>query len=71
MEMPKVTQKHESLYVFAGEWIGAEKMHAGPMGPGGGDFARCIADSMTVEPEKKGKRGTNWNNCLTPAKAGV
>ncbi|HEY2513113.1 MAG TPA: DUF1579 family protein [Polyangiaceae bacterium] len=35
MEMPKVTKDHEKLYVFAGEWAGEEKMHPGPMGPGG------------------------------------
>lgn len=35
MEMPKVTDQHERLYVFAGEWTGPEKMLPGPMGPGG------------------------------------
>jgi hypothetical protein len=35
MEMPKPTGDHQKLYVFAGEWEGAETMMPGPMGPGG------------------------------------
>ncbi|MEP6653881.1 MAG: serine hydrolase [Myxococcales bacterium] len=35
MEMPKVTEEHEKLHVFAGEWEGEEMMKPGPMGPGG------------------------------------
>jgi hypothetical protein len=40
MEMPKVNEHHQRMQRLAGTWVGEEKMHPSPWGPGGTRMGR-------------------------------
>ena len=72
MEMPRPGDAHKKLEMLAGRWIGDEKMHPGPMGPGGTSKgitdARISADGFYLiadyRQEKDGKASFHGHSVI-------